>query len=347
VLRPALLVVSMALLSAAGCLKMPIQVLADANIAATATIPPVSDVSPVRPVRLPREQNHGPCAKVAMVDVDGLLLNTDMTGFGSLGENPVSLFREHLDAIAADPGVVAVVLRINTPGGGVTATDIMWHDLQMFKSQTNLPVVACLMDVGTGGGYYLATSADRIIAHPTSVVGGIGVILNIYNLQDAMAQFNIVATPIKAGKNIDLGSPIKALDEDRQQMLQVMADNFHVRFRKVVQDARPEVDAEDKSTFDGRVFTADEALQRRLVDSIGYLNDAIDQAADMSGHSRVTVTFYRRTNDHARSLYSVSPNVPLQGGLLPLSLPGLDRSRLPSFLYLWQPEPTMEKLGGK
>src|SRR6516225_3005237 len=166
---------------------------------------PVADAGPV--VAMPL---GGSCAgkepKIAVVDVDGLLLNMDMTGMYSLGENPVSVFREKLEAIAADPCVCAVVVRINSPGGGVTATDIMWRDLQAFRAKTNLPVVACIMDLGCGGAYYLATASDLIVAHPTSVTGGIGVILNLYNLQDTLNLFSIVSQSIKAGKNIDMGS---------------------------------------------------------------------------------------------------------------------------------------------
>ena len=190
--------------------------------------------------------------RVAILDVDGMLLNSDMVGLGSLGENPVSLFRERLDAVAADPNVVGVVVRINSPGGGVTATDIMWHDLRAFKRQTQLPVLACVLDAGAGGAYYLATAADQIVVHPTSIVGGIGVILNLYNLQDTMSQFNIAAEPIKAGKRIDLGSPVAALDDEGRKLLQSMADSFQQRFRRIVIEARSKVDPNDATNFDSR-----------------------------------------------------------------------------------------------
>ena len=96
----------------------------------------------------------------------GCSSNTDATGLGSWGENPVSVFRERLDSIECDPRVARVVIRINTPGGSVTATDIMWRDLNAFRRRTGLPVVACMMDVAAGGGYYLATAANLIVAHP-------------------------------------------------------------------------------------------------------------------------------------------------------------------------------------
>jgi protease-4 len=281
--------------------------------------------------------------KIALIDVDGLLVNTPLAGMGSLGENPVSIFREKLDRIAADPCCRAVVVRINSPGGGVTASDIMWRDLRTFKQQTGLPVVACLMDLGTGGAYYLASAADHIVAHPTTVTGGMGVILNLYNLQDAMMQFNIMGAPIKAGKYVDLGTPIVPPDEEARQILQHAADQCHRRFQEVVRITRPEHDPNRLEDFDGRILLAQEALDHRLIDSIGYLDDAVATARRMGGALSAPVVMYHRSNDAARTPYAVTPNIPLQTGMLPLSLPGLERTQLPTFLYIWQPEPTLER----
>lgn len=284
--------------------------------------------------------------RIAIIDVDGLLLNMDMSGPYSQGDNPVSVFRERLAAAARDPCVRGVVVRINSPGGGVTATDIMWHDLREFRTRTGRPVIACLMDVGAGGAYYLATAADQIVAHPTTITGGIGVILNVYNLADAMAQYNVVAAPIKSGTNIDLGTPVRAMDDEKRKLLQTMADEFHARFRNVVAGSRP-IAGDPAQVFDGRVFTAEQALQLRLIDSIGYLDDAIAMARSAAGAPQATVVLYHRTADRAYSPYAITPNTPIQTSLFPFSIPGLDRTRLPTFLYLWQPEPTMEKLGGR
>jgi len=326
-----------------GC-KNPVQVSTTSRI--ITDVPPVSNSC-----RLTAMPLRGPAGddvpRIALIDVDGVLLNMDMTGLYSAGENPVSLFRERLDAAAADPRVRAVVVRINSPGGGVTATDMMWHDLQSFKARTGRPVVACLLDVATGGGYYLATAADQIIAHPTTVTGGIGVILNLYNLQDAMAQFNIVGTPVRSGANIDLGSSIRAQEPESRQILQTISNQFHARFKQVVSQARPGHDPRRAEDFDGRIFTATQAKKPKMIDAIGYLDDAIAMAGEMSGCSQSQVAFYHRPNDPARTPYAVTPNVPLQQTLFPLSMPGLDRSRLPTFLYLWQPDPTLEKLGGR
>ncbi|MCS6851310.1 MAG: S49 family peptidase [Gemmataceae bacterium] len=308
--------------------------------------PPSNTCGPVVEMQLGGYTRTGP--KVAVIDVDGLLLNADLTGLYSLGENPVSLFREKLDAAAADPAVAAIVVRINSPGGGVTASDIMRRDLEVFRTRTGRPVVACLLDVGTGGAYYLATASDAILAHPTTITGGIGVILNLYNLREAMGYFNVRSQFIKSGPLIDMGSSAVNLSDEVRQLLQSIADEFHQRFRHTVIQGRPSVDPKEPTTFDGRVFTASQALERRLIDRIGYLDDAVQLARQLAQVPEGPVVVYRRRNDPAYSPYAITPNVPLQGSpMVPFSIPGLDRTRLPSFLYLWQPEATLEKLGGR
>lgn len=308
---------------------------------------PTGDDEPVTAMPLPGYgSTEGGC--IALLDVDGLLLNQKFVGPYSIGENPVAAFREKLDAAACE-GVAAVVLRINSPGGGVTATDLMWHELRQFRARTGKPVVACLMDLATGGGYYLAVGADVIVAHPTTITGGIGVIWNSYNLKDLMAQQNILHQPIKAGTNIDMGATTGPLTADAKRLLQEMADEFHVRFKQVVLKARPTVDPNRTTTFDGRVFTATQAQQLGLVDRVGYLDEAIEMARAAAGKPTAGVVVYHRPKDPAFSPYANTPNVPVQGGnsVVPVSLPGIDRSRLPTFLYLWQPEPTLERLSGR
>ncbi len=129
-----------------------------------------------------------------------------------------------------------------------------------------------------------------------------------------------------------------------------MADEFHKQLRAEIVRSRPRIVDTDGTTFDGRIFTGSQAHARGLVDRVGDMDEAIQIAAQMACPGvaeRPTVVLYRRNNDPATSVYAVTANVPLQGvGLLP-NLPGLDRSKLPAFLSVWQPELTMEKLGGK
>jgi protease-4 len=309
----------------------------------TADLGPV-DRGPVKPTAVPSGESGATDAAIAILDVDGLLVNTPFTGISSLGENPVSLFREKLDAMAADPCVRAVVLRINSPGGGVAAVDLMRNDLLRFRARSGKPVVACLMDVATGGAYYVAAACDRVVAAPATVTGGIGVILNLYNLRDLMAQFNVLPQEIKAGPNVDLGTPARALSPEGKKILQAMADEYHERLKKGIRETRPAVTGD--TTFDGRIFTASQASERGLIDAIGDLDQSIELARQVAGTPNATAVLYRRKNDPARSIYAVTPNAPLQLAQFP-SVPGLERSRLPTFLSIWQPELTLERLGGK
>ncbi|MBX9791326.1 MAG: S49 family peptidase [Pirellulales bacterium] len=328
----------------AGC-RNPIQMRTSGRIVADS--PPQNNISPVQPRQVLNTGTESG-QRIAIIDVDGLLLNMDMVGPSSHGENPVSLFREKLDAAAADPCVRAVVVRINSPGGSVTATDIMRHDLEAFKSRAQRPVVACLLDVGASGAYYLATAADLIVANPITITGGIGVILNLYDVTGAMAesQGRVYNLSVKAGENIDLGSGMVPLPEEKRRLLQEMANEMHRRFRAAVIESRPLANADDETNFDGRIFTAQQAHDRGLIDEIGYLDDAVAAAEGLAGIHGAHVVLYHRCNDPPRSLYAVTPNVPLQGGSILPGMPGMDRTRLPALLYLWQPEPTLEKLGG-
>ena len=301
--------------------------------------PPVQNAGPLLEMPVIGDQCSG--KKVALIDVDGLLINEERVGILSLGQNPVAMFREKLDYVACHPEFCGVVLRIHSPGGGVTAADIMARDLEAFKQRTGLPVVACLMDVAAGGAYYLAAGADQIVAHPTTLTGGVGVVLNLYNLQDTLQQFNIIPRTLKAGENIDTGTPLEPLPIKAEERLQDIADEFHARFIARVQQHRPVAAAADKRTFDGRVFTAVEAQTVGFIDQIGYLDDAVAAAAGPYASMGVNAVMLHRRNDWARSPYDISPNTPIQRTLFPLDVPGLVRSHLPTFMYLWQPDPSL------
>ncbi|MEZ6088389.1 MAG: S49 family peptidase [Pirellulaceae bacterium] len=281
----------------------------------------------------------GTSRKIALIDVDGLLVNQNQSGIGSMGENPVDLFREKLDQVERDTSISAVIVRINSYGGGVTASDIMRRELVSFRERTGMPVIAILMDIGTGGGYLLATAADQIIAHPTTVVGGFGVILNLYNLEDTMAQFNVSGQTIKAGKFVDIGSPERFLDEDEEEILTEIAEQYNERFKEIILASRQRVKS-DADVFDGRIFTGKQAQELGFVDGVGYIDDAIAAARTMTGDPMACVVMLHREQDKARTPYATTPNEPTAVLALP-NIPGMMRSRLPTFMYIWQPDPSI------
>ena len=191
-----------------------------------------------------------------------------------MGDNPLSAFRDKLEAAARDPRVAAVLLRINSPGGSVTTCDIMAEELRQFRSETRKPVVASLMDLATSGAYFIAAESDRIVAHPTALTGGLGVVFNHYNLQDAMAQLNLVADPVKSGPKIDMGTVTAPLDDETRTMLQKLADAYRDHLQRRVKERRTAMTAHDHQVVqDGRVVIASQALALHLVDRLGYVHD--------------------------------------------------------------------------
>jgi len=340
------------LLASAGCYH-PIPV--TANFEGTAgfngsvdvRMPSVIDPGTMVPT-IVRGAPAGPgAARVALVDLDGLILNQNLTGLYSIGDNPVAAFREKLEAAANDPMVRAVVIRINSPGGGVAASDILAEELRRFRQATGKPVVACLMDVATGGAYYLAVGCDRIIALPTTITGGVGAIFNHYNMIDTMGQAGVKLDTVKSGPLVDMGSVTDRLPEETKVLFQQMTDGFRDRFTARVARARPLMTAGDRTVIaDGRVMPASQALGLHLIDALGYLDDAICEAERLAGCGGSEVVLFQRSGYPTHSIYSIVPNTPLQGEAIPASIPGLDRTKLPTFLYLWEPDPTFTKVGG-
>jgi protease-4 len=349
------LALSAVLGSVAGCHPIPVTgaLRADANIAGNLNgkvevqIPTSPDPGPMVPeiVRAGLAGPHAP--RVAIIDVDGLLVNQNLTGLYSQGENPVAAFREKLEACAHDVRIRAVVLRINSSGGGVAASDVMAEEMRRFRAATNKPIVASLMDMGTGGAYYLAVGSDLIVAQPTGVTGAIGALINHVNLEDAMAQLNVRIDVIKAGENVDMGTVTSPLSDEARALLQEMADGFRDRFFSRVAQYRPGMTPTDqKAIEDGRIVPATKAVTLHMIDRLGYLDDAIAEAERLAGANGSEVILFHRAGTPVHSVYAVAPNTPLQGDLIPFSYPGLERSKLPTFLYLWQPDPTITKVPG-
>ena len=290
----------------------------------------------------------GTSPRIALVDVDGVLLNQNYGALYAVGDNPLASFRDKLEVAARDPRVAAVLLRINSPGGSVTACDVMAEELRRFRAETRKPVVACLMDVATSGAYLIAAEADRIVAHPTGLTGGLGVIFNHFNLQDAMAQLNVTTDPVKSGGLIDMGTVTAPLDPPTRDMLQQMADAYRVHLQDGVRRRRPAMTDQDRRAIaDGRVLLASQALERHLVDRLGYVHDAIADAERLAHVAGAEVVLFHRAGYPAHSLFAISPNPAPLSEAIPMSYPGLDRSRLPTFLYLWQPDPTLPRPGAR
>jgi protease IV len=319
---------------------------ADANVrgAVEVKLPVAVDPGEMTATVMRAGNGHSPTARIALIDIDGVLLNQNYGSFHAVGDNPLAGFRDKLDAAARDPQVAAVLLRVNSPGGSVTACDVMAEELRQFKAETHKPVVACLMDLATSGAYFVAAESDRIVAHPTALTGGLGVVFNHCNLQDAMAQLNLVADPVKSGARIDMGTVIAPLDQETRALIQKMADAYRDHLHRRVKARRGAMTAHDQQLAgDGRVLLASQAMDLHLVDRLGYLHNAIAEAERLAGIAGAEVVLFHRSGYPAHSLYAITPSPATLNEAIPFSYPGLDRTRLPTFLYLWQPDPTLSR----
>ncbi len=279
--------------------------------------------------------------KIAVIDVDGLIMNQRM-GMLGLDDNPVTLFVEKVDMAQADPSVKAVVLRINSPGGGVTASDIMHRRLVELKAARKIPVVAIIEDVGASGGYYIACAGDTIMAHPTAITGSIGVIVQTFSIHNTLDKIGVQVRAVTSGPRKDMGSPLKPLNEEDTAVIQGMVENFYKHFIEAVQAGRPKLKAEQIIKLaDGRVYTADQAKENGLIDDIGYMRDALALARKMGHMNRAKAVIYGRPWGYRPNAYAASgsgePSVGTQVNLVNISAPELMRLASPQFLYLWTP----------
>ena len=284
--------------------------------------------------------------KVALIDVGGLIVN-DRRGplFGDC-ENPVSLFAEKLEAAGRDANVKAVVLRINSPGGTVQATEAMYNCLLRFRRQTGKPVIACITDVGASGGYYLACGSQRIICQPSSITGSIGVIIQTVNFTGTMKMLGIKADAVTSGKLKAMGSPLKDLTEQERRIFQEMVNEFYERFVEVVAEGRSGLDVEKvRKLADGRVLTGRQAVQAGLADQLGGLQDAVAEAKKAAGIRKAKVVMYHRPLGYRANVYSAAAvrSPVTQINLINLQMGQLLLLRRPSFLYLWSTDPEAGK----
>jgi protease-4 len=277
--------------------------------------------------------------KIALIDVDGLLINKQRHGWIRKGDNPVSLFVEKLDKAAADQNVKAVVLRLNSPGGTVAASDVMHHMLREFKRKTGKPVIACILDLGCSGAYYLACGCDGIMAQPGSVTGSIGTILQTFSVAETMEKIGVKAVTIKSGELKDLGSPLHDLSDEEREILEGIINQFYQQFLTVVQEGRKTIGEQKLQRLaDGRVFTAKEALQEKLIDRIGYPADSIKWAKEIAGVNKSRVVIYHRSSGYKSNVYSSTMSGDdIAGALINVEIPDWLNSNGVQFLYLWQP----------
>jgi len=299
------------------------------------------DLTPrIRPLEEETVEGRGD-AKIVLMDVSGLLTDEGGGQLLTIGTPPARVpllvrVREELKKAADDDRVRALVLRINSPGGTVTASDIIYHELMEFRRRKRVPVVASMMDLAASGGYYIALAADSIVAHPTTVTGSIGTIMVSLDAQGLMQKIGVGARTIKSGEHKDMGSPFRPLTAEERAIFQSVIDELHRQFVAKVVERRGMPPARAQQLADGRVYTADQALTAGLVDRIGYVSDAVALARRAAGVDEARVVVYKRPRQY-RATYYAQAEAAASGLEASLGQMAALAGAGPRFLYLWWP----------
>jgi protease-4 len=270
--------------------------------------------------------------KVARIALNGVLIRQEEGGlFGN--SDPIATALRHIRAATVDDTISGIILEIDSPGGGITACDMIYEALLQFKkSADGRVVVAIFGDVAASGGYYVAASADRIIAHPTTVTGSIGVIISALNVKGFGEKYGVKMETIKSGANKDLLNPFGTMTEEQRVILQQVVDEMHERFVQLIADGRPDMTIDDvRAIADGRIMTANRAKDAGLVDEVGYWNDALSQTRELLGVTGLKVVRYEDELSLSSLLRVSSGRAPVGLSLSTI----LDLARLRA-MYLWQ-----------
>jgi len=292
----------------------------------------------IRPLQEETVEGKG-SSKILLLDLSGVL-SEDVPGFSITAPPPrvplLARVREELRKAEDDERVKALIVRINSPGGTITASDILYHELLAFKARKKVPVIAAIMDVGASGGYYAALAADTIVVNPTTITGSIGVVMVTVNAQGLLEKIGVAPLAIKSGPMKDAGSPFRSLTEAERAVFQSIIDEMYGRFVGLIAQSRKMPEDRVRGFADGRVYTADQALKLGLVDRVGYLEDVVTLAKERAGLGEAKVIMYHRPKEYRANIYSRTPPPSTAESTLAQFAAALGGGG-PRFLYLWWP----------
>jgi protease IV len=214
---------------------------------------------------------------IAIIDVNGTIVSGES---GPFDTSTVAASGDLLPLVhqaAQNSEVRAILLRINSPGGSVVPADEIYHALR----ESGKPIVVLMGDLAASGGYYIAMAADYIVANPNTLTGSIGVISEFPDAHGLLEKLGVQFTVIKSGEVKDIGSPYRPMTESEQALWQTIIDQAYEGFLGIVAEGRGLTVEQVRPLADGRVFTGTQALDFKLIDALGYEQDALAKAAEL------------------------------------------------------------------
>lgn len=205
---------------------------------------------------------------IGLVEVKGLIVDPQETV-------------KHLNDFRKDDTIKAVVLRIDSPGGVVGPSQEIYAEVKKLAAKKK--VVVSMGSVAASGGYYIAAPASMIVANPGTITGSIGVLMRFSNIEGLMGKVGMKSFTLKTGKFKDVGSPARPMTDQEKAMLQNVIDSTHAQFVKAVAEGRKLAESDVRTIADGRIFTGEQAKALKLVDRLGTMQDAIEEAGKLAG----------------------------------------------------------------
>ncbi len=236
---------------------------------------------------------------IAIIDVSGPIVSGQPAPFDTSVLAASGVIVPLVRQAASNPEVKVLLLRVDSPGGGVVASDEIYHALK----KVNKPIVVLMGDTAASGGYYISMAAQHIIANPNTLTGSIGVIAEFPEASELFEKIGVQFQVIKSGAVKDIGGPWRPLSNDEKVLLQKIIDETYGNFVAIVAQGRNLPETQVRALADGRIFTGKQALELKLIDAVGYEEDALVQAAMLGGISgEPRVIRYRRATSLASLL---------------------------------------------
>ena len=239
--------------------------------------------------------------KIALLDIEGPI------GFGGCKPQSVCVvgMLDIVDKIKKDPDIKAIIINVNSNGGEITVTDIIYQALKKLKEEKKVPVYAFVERGAYSGGYYIAMSADEIYSLPTSFVGSIGVIWVSFEIKSTLDKIGIEPVVIKSVEKKDIGSPFRDMTPEERKLIQTEIDVLHTRFASIVKERRPKINKDKISEIaNGLHFGASDALKIGLIDGILYYDEFMNMVKNKIGVTDINIVRYSLFNQPINSYYS-------------------------------------------
>ena len=278
--------------------------------------------------------------KILVISLQGVVSTNPREGTFRTMPSMVQEVVSQLRMAEKDEEIKCLLLKVDSPGGTATASDILYSEILAFKQRTKVKVVVSMMGIAASGGYYVSLPADMIFAHPTTITGSIGVVFMRPNVTGLIDKIGFTMDVNKSGQNKDMGSPFRRPTAEETQILQDLTDGLADQFLTLVAKHRDLEEATLSTISTARVYLPQEAKALGLIDRIGYLDDALTEALKISGlPEKAKVVAYRRTifpNDNIYNPLTTSSNIQAKP-LLDLGIQNAATQLTPGFYYVWTP----------